>query len=142
MYKEIMVTVDLADEQSWGEALKVAHDMAKTYDANLNIMAVVPDYGMSFVGSYFPANYEKDLIEKTKSGLKKLTHETFGDTSVKLRHIVAHGTVYKEIIRAIRKVGIDLVVMRSHRPELKDYLLGPNAARVVRHAPCSVLVIR
>jgi nucleotide-binding universal stress UspA family protein len=35
-----------------------------------------------------------------------------------------------------------MIVMASHRPELKDYLLGPNAARVVRHAECSVLVVR
>ena len=36
----------------------------------------------------------------------------------------------------------DLIVMASHRPELKDYLIGPNAARVVRHADCSVQVVR
>lgn len=32
--------------------------------------------------------------------------------------------------------------MAAHRPALKDYLLGPNAARVVRHSNCSVLVVR
>lgn len=39
-------------------------------------------------------------------------------------------------------LGADLIVMASQRPELKDYLLGPNAARVVRHAEQSVLVVR
>ena len=39
-------------------------------------------------------------------------------------------------------IKADLIVMGSHRPELRDYLLGPNAARVVRHAPCSVVVVR
>jgi len=32
--------------------------------------------------------------------------------------------------------------MASHRPALKDFLLGPNAAKVVRHAKCAVMVIR
>ena len=32
--------------------------------------------------------------------------------------------------------------MASHRPELRDYLIGPNAARVMRHADASVLVVR
>jgi nucleotide-binding universal stress UspA family protein len=32
--------------------------------------------------------------------------------------------------------------MGSHRPNMSDYLIGPNAARVVRHAPVSVLVVR
>ncbi len=35
-----------------------------------------------------------------------------------------------------------MIVMASHRPEMSDYLLGPNAARVVRHARRSVSVIR
>ncbi len=32
--------------------------------------------------------------------------------------------------------------MGSHRPELSDYLLGPNAGKVVRHAKCLVMVVR
>ena len=30
----------------------------------------------------------------------------------------------------------------SHRPDITTYLLGSNAAAVVRHAECSVLVVR
>jgi nucleotide-binding universal stress UspA family protein len=56
--------------------------------------------------------------------------------------IVTNGTVYEEILRTAKEIGCDVIVMASHRPELKDYLLGPNAARVVRHANCSVLVVR
>ena len=40
------------------------------------------------------------------------------------------------------EIGVDLIAMASHRPALKDYLIGPNAARVVRHADVSVLVVR
>jgi nucleotide-binding universal stress UspA family protein len=47
---------------------------------------------------------------------------------------VLHGKIYDEILRAADKLGVDVIVMGSHRPELKDYLLGPNAARVMRHA--------
>jgi universal stress protein F len=32
--------------------------------------------------------------------------------------------------------------MASHRPEMRDYLIGPNAAHVAQHASCSVLVLR
>ena len=51
-------------------------------------------------------------------------------------------TIYSEIVELAKEMDADLVVMVSHRPELKDFLLGPNAARVVRHAECPVLVIR
>lgn len=43
---------------------------------------------------------------------------------------------------AADKLGCDLIVLSSHRPEMRDYLIGPNAARVVRHAKQSVLVVR
>ena len=43
---------------------------------------------------------------------------------------------------SLRKAEADLIVVGSHRPAMRDYLLGTNAARVVRHAHCSVLVAR
>ena len=36
----------------------------------------------------------------------------------------------------------DVIVMASHQPKFSDYLLGSTAARVVRHAKCSVLIAR
>ncbi|HDR2322894.1 TPA: universal stress protein, partial [Enterobacter roggenkampii] len=30
----------------------------------------------------------------------------------------------------------------SHKPDISTYLLGSNAAAVVRHAKCPVLVVR
>jgi nucleotide-binding universal stress UspA family protein len=55
---------------------------------------------------------------------------------------VATGKAYEEILHAAREAGSDLIVIGSHKPELRDYLLGPNAARVVRHSKCSVYVVR
>lgn len=38
--------------------------------------------------------------------------------------------------------GADLIIVGSHKPGLRDYFLGSTAARIVRHAPCSVHVLR
>ncbi len=56
--------------------------------------------------------------------------------------LTSTGKIYQQILETAKRIGADLIVMGSHRPELKDYLLGPNASRVVRHAGCSVMVIR
>lgn len=61
---------------------------------------------------------------------------------VPVRHIVAHGRIYEEIIKTADGTGIDLIVMSAQRPDFGDYLLGPNAARVARHAKQSVLIVR
>ena len=57
--------------------------------------------------------------------------------------LVVHGaSIYAEILAVAEEVGADLIVVGSHRPAMKDYLLGTNASRIVRHANCSVLVAR
>jgi len=75
------------------------------------------------------------------AGLREFVRQHVPE-GVRVQNIVSQGTIYKEILDAAERVGCDLIVMASHRPELADYLLGPNAARVVRHANCSVLVVR
>ena len=53
------------------------------------------------------------------------------------------GRPYEEIVRVAREIGADLIVLstRGHS-ELKHLLLGSTAERVVRNAPCPVLVSR
>ena len=56
--------------------------------------------------------------------------------------VVENGTVYREIVEAAKDLDIEHIVMGANRPSLADYLLGPNSARVARHAGCSVTVVR
>ncbi|NIO41964.1 MAG: universal stress protein, partial [Burkholderiales bacterium] len=46
--------------------------------------------------------------------------------------VVALGTIYDEIVKMAKQISADLIVMASHRPGLQDYLIGPNATRVIR----------
>lgn len=141
MYKTILLAVDLGDESSWRTALPAAVETVRASGAALHVMTVVPDFGMSIVGSFFPPDYEKTAVEKASQALHDFVRENVpGD--VKVAHDVGHGTVYEEILAAAKRVQADLIVMAAHRPEQSDYLLGPNAARVARHASCSVLVVR
>jgi nucleotide-binding universal stress UspA family protein len=52
------------------------------------------------------------------------------------------GGVHLELLRDAEAWGADLIVVGSHRPVMSDYLLGSNAKTIVRHAQCSVLVVR
>lgn len=141
MYKNILLPIDLNDESSWAKALPTAVAHCRSSGAALHLMTVVPDFGMAIVGSFFPKGYEKKAIEEVTKQLHAFKEKHVPDT-LKVQHIVGHGTVYEEILRVAKTTNADLIVMGSHRPELKDYLLGPNAARVVRHSATSVLVVR
>ncbi|MEZ5601357.1 MAG: universal stress protein [Candidatus Competibacteraceae bacterium] len=56
--------------------------------------------------------------------------------------LAKHGSIYKEILDVAEEINADLIFMAAYRPSVKDYLLGSNASRVVRHARCSVTVVR
>ena len=141
MYKKILLPIDLAQESSWTKAAPVAAALATAEHAELHVMTVIPDIGMSIVGSYLPEGAEAQAMEDAKDRLKSFL-EAQAPEGVTVKGHVARGTIYSEIIGAADSLGCDLIVLASHRPELKDYLLGPNAARVVRHAKQSVHVVR
>ena len=56
--------------------------------------------------------------------------------------VVRQGGIYHEIIEEAKAMPADLIVMTSHRPDMRSYFLGSNAGHVVRYAKCSVLVVR
>jgi nucleotide-binding universal stress UspA family protein len=141
MFTSILVPVDLAANSGKRRALAVAVDMARRYDADLTVMTVIPDFGMSIVGSFFEEGFAERALAEAASKLGAFCAEHV-PADLRRHERVAQGSIYDEVLRAAREIGCDCIVMGSHRPELKDYLLGPNAARVVRHAPCSVVVVR
>lgn len=141
MYRDILLAVDLANRETQSKAVQTAIALAKDFRARLHVISVVPDFGMSIVGGYFPKDFEKQALAGASKTLHEFTAKVV-PAGIEVQHIVGHGTIYREILHYADKTGCDLIVMASHRPELQDYLLGPNAARVVRHAKQSVLVVR
>lgn len=141
MFKEILLPLDLGNAETQTGAVETAVNLATTNKAQLHIMTVVPDFGLSIVGSFFPEGYEKQAMDEASKKLKDFVKAKV-PKGVAVQHVVGHGTIYEEILRAAQQLNCDLIVMASHRPELQDYLLGPNAARVARHAACSVMIVR
>ena len=140
IFKRVMACVDLGDEKSSIRVLNAAMETVSG-DDTLHVICIVPDFGMSIVSSFFPSNHEDKVMEKATEALHDFTAKHV-PTGTRMQHIIALGNIYEEILVAAKKVKVDLIVIGSHRPKLEDYLLGPNAARVVRHASQSVLVVR
>lgn len=141
MYKKILFSVDLNDSATWEKALPSALQLCQAFEAELHVLNVVPDLPMGVINLYFTSDVGTRLIKAANDGLRKFVDERI-PAGFKVFPHIANGTVYIGIIETAEKIGADLIVMASHRPEMSDYLLGPNAARVVRHAPQSVLVVR
>ena len=141
MFKTILLPIDVDQESSWSRSLPVAEQLAKDYGAKLHAISVVPTMGMSVVGSFFPPDFEDKALASAQEKLSEVLAKAASNASEIATH-VAHGTIYEEVLTAADKLRCDLIAMTSHRPELKDYLIGPNAARVMRHAKQSVFIVR
>jgi nucleotide-binding universal stress UspA family protein len=142
MYSNILVPVDLNEQSSWKRALPVAVEYCKAFAARLHVMTVVPDLrGTLEAQLYFPPDYEEKVQAEAEKQLQALIKKQV-PKGVVVQHSVAVGTVYDEIVKAARRNKADLIIMASHRPAVQDYLIGPNAARVIRHFDRSILVVR
>ena len=141
MYKSILLPVDLGHTSSWEKAAPQAVALAKLSNAKIHLLSVVPDFGMPVVGSFFPPDFAEKAMQSSAEQLSALAAEIIPEDLLAQVHI-AQGSAYQEILNTANQTGCDLIVMASHRPEMSDYLLGPNAARVVRHAAQSVMIVR
>ncbi|MBX9462478.1 MAG: universal stress protein [Aquamicrobium sp.] len=141
MYKNILVSVDLGDAENETRTIGTAVDYARLFGATLHVMTVVPDYGLSIVGGFFPQGHEQQAIDHANKALHEFTTKHV-PAEVKHRHIVGHGSIYRQILHYAGVVKADLIVLAAGREGPEDYLIGPNAARVVRHSKTSVLVVR
>ena len=149
MYKTILVPIDLAHKSSYVNILSAAAEEARYHGAKLCVMTVVPDltagvdwrYAIRGAQEGSEAYSRKELIKQAKERISTLVQE-YVPVGVEVKILAKHGTIYKEILDAAEEVKADLIFLAAYRPSLKDYLLGSNAGRVVRHATCSVTVVR
>ncbi|MEK6734856.1 MAG: universal stress protein [Pseudomonadota bacterium] len=141
-FKKILLPIDINDKSSWLKTLPTAASMLKSDpDSELWIVSVIPNFGMNMVESYFPAGWTKEIKVKTLKTLEEIIANNLPIDS-KVNLIVEKGVVYQAILENAEKLEIDLIIMAAGNDKNKEYLLGPNPARVVRHANISVLIQR
>lgn len=137
----ILCPVDFSEHSQ--AALEHAAELARRYGASLHLLHVVEPilypvaYGLPPVA---PVDYEqvaRDAAARTLAGYAgKLAN-------IEVRQHVESGTASQRICDFAKEHGVDLVVLATHGyTGLKHVLLGSTAERVVRHAPCAVLVVK
>ena len=141
MFQDILVPIDVEQESSWRSVLPLAAKLTIENKATLHVVAVIPPFGSTFVGGFFAKDFEEEVVSKVKARLVEIVSDAaLSGVTPKLH--VTRGTIYEEILKTADQLDADLIVLAAQRPELRDFLLGPNAARVVRHATQSVFIVR
>ena len=138
MYSNILIPIDIRDEKTWRMGLPVALNLAVTTNARVHVITVIPDYLLS--GDY-PNIAIDSIVSEAKSKLEEIVMQN-NTANARVTLGVERGGITSEVLRVARELPAELIVMTSHRPQIKDYVMGSNAGHIVLHAPCSVHVVR
>ena len=136
MYKTILVPIDMGHVVEGKSTI----DLAAQYAAEgakiilLNVVEEIP----TWAAAQLPANIIKDSFETVRTEMKAIATASGMKMDVEVRA----GHSYNTILDVAKENNVDLIIIASHSPGLQDYFLGSTAAKVVRHANCSVLVVR
>ncbi|PWG61907.1 universal stress protein [Spiribacter halobius] len=136
MYNTIIVPIELTHSERIQPMLSAARTLASE-NARIVLVSVVEDMP-GYVASQIPSGVLAHQEKEVRDRLETIAGETGFRTDVSVRT----GKPAREIIAAAKENDADLIVIASHRPGFGDFLIGSTAADVVRHAPCSVHVVR
>ena len=141
--KKILVPVDFSDNSK--KALRYAIPFAQQFNASLILVYIVEptiypsDFGFGQVG--FP-DVEKELHEKAIGEMSSLI-ESLVPTTVKTQTMVGSGIPFVEITQYAKVEEVDIIIVATHgRTGVEHILFGSTAEKIIRKAPCPVLVVR
>ena len=140
MYKRIILAVDLAETSRTPKGLPQALELAKAGGGELRLVNVQPVVPATFM-EYVPADFDAEQTKRAMDALESIIADIDLPAGRKSGAARAGG-IYHELLQEASEWDADLIVVGSHRPVMSDYLLGSNAKTIVRHAQCSVLVVR
>ena len=136
MYSKIVVAVDIGH----GELGRMLIDKAvQLLDEGGEVRLL---YVLDEVPSYIAAELPQDLSERRNAEARVELKALAQAAGVKAQIEVRTGAAAGQILQCAEDNEADLIMIASHRPGLSDYFIGSTAARVVRHAQCSVLISR
>ncbi|MCL1628642.1 universal stress protein [Roseibaca sp. V10] len=138
MYDSIVIAAALFNE---GATTRAALNKAKTLlnpggaVTLVHVIEEVPGY----VAASIPKEHMNARQRDVQEQLDAMAASVEG---LKVKAIIRHGQPSASILGAAKETTADLIMIASHKPGLSDYFIGSTAARIVRHAQCSVLVTR
>lgn len=133
MFQTILIPIRPNRPSTWRKALPLAVSEAERHGAKLHVITVTSEVD--------PEDDKKTANEVARALQDLVDAQVPRDVAVEAE-VYKGASVHRTVRKAAEERGCDLIVMNSHRPDLRDYLIGSNASQVVRHAGCSVLVVR
>ncbi len=136
MYSNILVPVDLSHGEVGARIISLARRIGGP-EARITVLHVV-DALPGYVASQIP----EEVLEMHRTETRERVETLVAGVDPTAQIAIRKGSPASVILEEAADIGADAIVLGSHRPDYRDYLIGSTAARVVRHAGCSVVVDR
>jgi len=138
--KRIIVPTDFSDESK--KAFPYATALAQKFGATIALLYVVPTHLALSIEQLGLVLEEERLKERARKELPRFRQAEL-DAKIQVSTMVREGGPAHEICRAAEIAPAGLIIMSTHgHTGFKRFMLGSVTARVLRHAPCPVLVVR
>jgi nucleotide-binding universal stress UspA family protein len=138
--KRVLVAYDFSDYAEL--ALNYALSFAQEYQSELHLLHVLPPFALNDSEiSWYPLGREGAYHKAAHRLQKTIPPEAHLWCGIK--HAVSEGQPYREILNYAEKNQIDLICLGAHGAGFgMRTLFGSNVDRVLRQAPCPVMVTR
>jgi nucleotide-binding universal stress UspA family protein len=141
--KKVLIAIDFSEESK--KALCYGTAFARLFGASLIALHIVEeiscqaDYGYGPVTRHIP---NQSALRRSRTQLIRLGKKLVG-SDVKLTAMTDSGSAHAEIVKVAKKLDVDLIIMGTRGICANEHTsLGSTAQKVVRDAPCPVLVVR
>ncbi|HPR62670.1 MAG TPA: universal stress protein [Thermoanaerobaculia bacterium] len=142
-YHRILVPLDFSKTSEF--AFAHAYRLACDYGSTLLLLTVLDDrfpYPEIFSFDQPNEDYFHHLRDRARHHIEELV-QAMGRCELPYEILILRGDPSREILDVASREGVDLIVMATHGTTgLTHYLLGSVTDKVVRKAPCPVLVVR
>jgi nucleotide-binding universal stress UspA family protein len=145
--KKILAPIDFSELSM--EAMRAAMELAKDVGAEVHLMHVVSPHH-HFIPLPLESNAEQArelareaaMVQQAEEELARIKKDEFGNSNKVLTNAVVGHPVDK-LIDYAKEQAIDLILMSTHgRSGAAHMIIGSTTEKIVRNAPCSVLVYR
>jgi nucleotide-binding universal stress UspA family protein len=138
----ILATTDFSETSA--KAFAVAKGLAAKFGARITVIHVEDDRVSPLLVEYMAVGLEsirQPLVESAKRQLAEFVEKHLGGGGdVDLE--VSLGVPHVEIVRLAAERNVDVIVMATHgRGFISHAMMGSTTERVLRRAPCPVLVV-
>jgi len=139
-FARILVAADFSPCSN--NAVEWAAAFARQFQARLWLIHVVElNYVGSGLGEIEVPLLEAELRQNAQQQLTQLTQTLLAGLATET--VLRLGRPWHQITEAAKELGVDMIIVGTHGyTGFKHVLMGSTAERVVRHAPCPVLVVR